>query len=149
MQPLPMHVDAREENYLVVGSQQHCHCVALQGAGLQIGPLWDSRGSFYLIKSVTTMLVFTLKSVDLSLGVISLSRLETELGVLLTLRCQSPVGLILGSRRKTRRLCLVYRRCERSCSNKIVGCAENNLFSTDLLIESFMSSGSICAFVIY
>lgn len=99
-----MHVDAREENYLVVGSQQHCHCVALQGAGLQMDPLWDSRGSFYLIKSVTTMLIFTLKSVDLSLGVISLSRLETELGVLLTLRCQSPVGLILGSRRKTRRL---------------------------------------------
>lgn len=66
-----MHVDAREESYLVVGSQQHCHCVALQGAGLQMDPLWDSKGSFYLINSVTTMLVFTLKSVDLSFGVIS------------------------------------------------------------------------------
>lgn len=144
-----MHVDARETSYLVVGSQQHCHCVALQGAGLQMDPLWDSKGSFYLINSVTTMLVFTLKSVDLSLGVISPLAARSRTGS--SVNPSMPESSLFDPRqqKKDTTSCLVYRRCERSCSNKIVSCAENNLFRADLLIESFMSSGSICAFVIY
>lgn len=50
------------------GSQKYCYCVALQRVGLQIDPVWSSKGSFYLINSATTMLVFALKPVDLPWG---------------------------------------------------------------------------------